>query len=72
MSALQRRYAVTKINDPDGKHKNCRYFVLDPQHDLAAREALLEYARRSGGDLATELVEWVLEIEKAQKESNDE
>ena len=71
MSALQRRYAVTKISDPDGKHKNCRYFVLDPQHDLAAREALLEYARRSGGDLATELVEWVLEIEKAQKEVSE-
>ena len=71
MSALQRRYAVTKINDPDGKHKDCRYFVLDPQHVLAAREALLEYARRSGGDLADELVEWVIEIEKDQKEVSE-
>ena len=41
---LEARYHVEKINDPAGKHDECRYFVLDPQHDPLAREALAEYA----------------------------
>jgi hypothetical protein len=41
---LEARYHVEKMSDPTGKHDECRYFVLDPQHDPVAREALRDYA----------------------------
>lgn len=41
---LEARYRVEKISDPTGKHSDCRYFVLDPQHDPIARTALGLYA----------------------------
>jgi len=41
---LVKKYDVIWVNDPDGKHANCWYFVLDPQHDPLAREALKAYA----------------------------
>lgn len=43
-TGLESRYDVRKINDPEGKHGECRYFVLDPEHDPLAREALSVYA----------------------------
>lgn len=43
-AGLTNRYRVEKINDPSGKHADCRYFVLDPQHDPLARIALAAYA----------------------------
>jgi hypothetical protein len=43
-AGLEGRYRVEKIDDPTGKHDGCRYFVLDPRHDLIAREALRQYA----------------------------
>ena len=43
-TGLEARYHVEKINDPTGKHDGCRFFVLDPQHDPIAREALRDYA----------------------------
>jgi hypothetical protein len=61
-AGLEGRYRVEKINDPTGKHDDCRYFVLDPQHDRLAVEALLTYeraARREGYHaLADDLVAW--------------
>lgn len=63
MTGLERRYEVHKIDDPDGKHDDCHYFVLDPQHDPIAREALRRYAmlaRHAGqGDLALDLHDWL-------------
>lgn len=57
---LEVRYNVEKINDPNGKHDNCRYFVLDPQHDETAREALRWYAARTPHDaLRRDLHDWV-------------
>jgi hypothetical protein len=62
-TGLEPRYNVTKINDPDGKHDDCRYFVLDPQHDPIAREALQFYRRRAASDgyyeLARDLGDWL-------------
>lgn len=63
---LEQRYRVEKINDLAGKHDRCRYFVLDPQHDPAAREALRTYAAEmfsASNDtlalaLALELFDW--------------
>lgn len=41
---LYQKYEVTRLNDPEGKHDECRYLVLDPQHDLLAYYALGAYA----------------------------
>lgn len=41
---LYRKYHVERIDDPDGKHDECDYFVLDLNHDPFARKALEEYA----------------------------
>lgn len=43
-SGLYGKYRVERIGDPNGKHADCRYFVLDPQHDPIAREALARYS----------------------------
>ncbi|MGE3795089.1 MAG: hypothetical protein AB7I38_14340 [Dehalococcoidia bacterium] len=60
---LRPKYHVERLNDPDGKHDHCRYFVLDPQHDPIAREALRRYmtvAREQGyGALADDLWAWI-------------
>lgn len=67
---LEPRYRVEKIKDLTGKHDECRYFVLDPQHDPMARAALLAYereARRNGySDLADDLGLWVHGINEAE------
>lgn len=64
---LEARYEVTKLNDPTGKHRDCRVFVLDPQHDPIARKVLMEYARLSIADgadqLGVDLIEWIGQIE---------
>lgn len=44
-TGLLHKYDVKRVNDPDGKHDGCRYFVLDPQHDPLARDALASYAK---------------------------
>lgn len=41
---LLHKYDVRRANDPTGKHDDCRYFVLDPQHDPLAMYALARYA----------------------------
>lgn len=66
MSGLEHRYEVHKVNDVEGKHNDCRFFVLDPQHDQIARRALLMYAAEaemSGYDeLAQDIYAWLNEI----------
>lgn len=65
MSGLEHRYNVEKVNDPEGKHSDCRYFVLDPQHDKTAWLALEEYAwqcRKSNSELSRDLYEWLADI----------
>lgn len=68
-AGLEARYHVQKINDPNGKHDECRYFVLDPAHDLIARQALAFYrnhAARLGYDaLANDLTAWLDALDPA-------
>lgn len=62
MSGLESRYHVSKINDPEGKHESCRYFVLDPQHDKHSVVALKAYAasvKDEFPELATDLLAWI-------------
>ncbi len=41
---LYRKYVVTVLDDPQGEHQDCPFFVLDPIHDPMARVALQMYA----------------------------
>lgn len=60
---VYRKYHVERVDDPKGKHADCTYFVLDPQHDPIAQYAMLAYAAEAdeqGYDLlAMELRDWV-------------
>lgn len=59
---LERRYSVQRLNDPELKHNECRFFVLDPQHDPFARMALAAYIIACEDDypaLATDLALWL-------------
>lgn len=62
-TGLEARYIVEKIDDPEGKHFECAYFVLDPQHDPIARDALLAYSIRARQEgyiqLADDLDTWL-------------
>ena len=58
------KYVVEKDGEPV---ENC--FVLEPENDEAAREAVYEYARATDNQkLASELRGWVLAIEEAMDE----
>jgi hypothetical protein len=41
---LYRKYDVKRRDDPEGKHDECRFFVLDLEHDRYAEAALRAYA----------------------------
>lgn len=60
---LEQRPNVQKVNDPEGRHKDCRYFALDPQHDPRAVVLLEHYsvvARLDGElQLALDLLDWI-------------
>lgn len=72
-AGLQARYYVRKISDPTGQHDDCRYFVLDPEHDPIALEVLsyyIEFARRDGYEaLADDLSDWRIDIRVRQHAS---
>jgi len=42
---LYRKFHITR-DDPDSKHVNCFYFVLDMNHDEFAIDALATYAEK--------------------------
>lgn len=68
MTNLHRKYNVERLNDPTGKHADCRYFILDPQHDPIALAALGKYARLcidENPELAEDLFRWINELEDA-------
>lgn len=55
---LYRKYSVIRLNDPDGKHHDCPFFVLDPAHDPFAWFALALYmtsCRETRPQLASDL-----------------
>lgn len=68
---LENRYHVAKIDDPIGKHEHCRYFVLDPAHDMGARFALRAYkvwaAKQGYNALAEDLDEWLDRLTKTDQ-----
>ena len=72
-AGLEARYEVRKINDTTGKHADCRYFVLDPQHDPIARTAIGHYATSARLDgheaLYRDLMDWIaaLDANKADR-----
>jgi hypothetical protein len=41
---LHQKYYVIKMDDPEGTHQECPFFVLDIKHDRSARFAMLAYA----------------------------
>lgn len=58
---LYGKYRVERTSDPKGKHDDCRYFVLDPQHDPNAVTALRAYADACADEypaLAADLRAW--------------
>lgn len=63
---LERRYHVERLNDTAGKHTDCRFFVLDPQHDPIAREALRTYANHAYAKgyvtLHDDLMRWLRDL----------
>ena len=62
---IYKKYNVERLNDPEGKHKACAFFVLDLDHDPYAIPALKAYAEACKDEypeLAKDL-EWVLENE---------
>lgn len=69
---LYGKYIVTRNNNTE-KHKDCRYFVLDPVHDELARTALSFYAGAALAEgyeeLANDIVRWLGEINQAEKQA---
>lgn len=66
---LADKYRVERLGDEDGKHGDCRYFVLDPQHDPIAREAIRVYALSAQDKnlrLSIDLTQWLSQIEGHQ------
>jgi hypothetical protein len=41
---IYQKYHVRRLHDPEGKHLNCSYFVLDLKHDRFAIAALRAYS----------------------------
>ncbi len=41
---IYQKYVIRRLDDPEGKHDDCDYFVLDWQHDPFAAPAALAYA----------------------------
>ncbi len=67
-AGLTEKFHVERLT-PSGRgidHADCRYFVLDPQHDPVALSALAKYAigARARGDarLAADLNQWVRDL----------
>jgi hypothetical protein len=62
---LYQKYRVERINDAEGKHDDCFFFVLDVHHDPFAMPALLEYIKLCRGKyplLANDLLHALREI----------
>lgn len=47
---LYKKYDITRLNDEEGKHDACEYFVLDLTHDKFAVPALRAYAEACRGE----------------------
>lgn len=47
---LYDKYYVARVGDHNGKHDECRYFVLDLDHDIFSWPSLIAYARACQAD----------------------
>jgi len=59
---VYRKYEVKRLNDMEGKHDHCQFFVLDLDHDEYAVPALKAYAKACADKypaLSNGLTEWV-------------
>ena len=69
-AGLLSKYEVTRLGDQVGKHDECRFFVLDPQHDPLAVRALRVYASAANEAgyvrLAVDLWEWADKAERTR------
>jgi hypothetical protein len=66
-AGLHPKYHVAKVFDPDHKHDDCFYFVLDLTHDEVAQSAALAYSdliARTNPVLASDLRRAVHEARK--------
>lgn len=66
---LYRKFNVTRTDGssaPGGKHQNCRYFVLDLDHDPFADEALRIYAQQCRREFPT-LAEDITDLRIAKR-----
>jgi len=62
---LYTKFHVERLDDPTGKHKGCRYFVLDLNHDKFAIPALQAYIGaciNEYPELAHDLVEILVKL----------
>jgi len=68
---LLHKYDVSRSSDPTRKHAECRYFVLDPEHDAMARDALRAYAEAAEANgretLAADLRTWASSCDRSGK-----
>lgn len=63
---LYRKYHVTKAN---GEPLSGFHFVLSPEEDPAAFEALITYANKTtNARLQEDLVEWILDIKANRRQ----
>ena len=57
---LYSKYRVERLNDPEGKHEECDFFVLDLTHDpfaLPAIRAYIDACRKEYPHLAVDLMD---------------
>lgn len=64
---LYDKYDVKRNDgDPEGKHVDCRHFVLDPNHDPMSRRALQTYMQEATKNgyiaLAADLQKWLKDL----------
>lgn len=61
---LYRKYFVTRVHDPEGKHKDCKYFVLDLDHDPHALPALIAYIESCEGEYPVLAADLAIQVMK--------
>jgi len=64
---LYRKFRVTRVHDPEEKHKDCFYFVLDLDHDphaLPAIRAYIESCEEEYPVLAADLTQMIYREEQ--------
>ena len=65
---LYRKYRVERLDDVEGKHNDCFYFVLDTTHDPFAAPALRAYGmacRHEYPELSKDLLSIAAKLEDA-------